>query len=78
MIKCSEFINVAAHELRTLIQPILGMTQIIRSRINNSQQLELLDIVIRNAKRLNRLSDEILDVRKLESRRWNLRKNHLT
>ncbi len=55
-----EFIDVAAHELRTPIQPILGLTQILHSRINDSQQQELLDIVIRNAKRLNRLSDEDL------------------
>ncbi|MFZ0513738.1 MAG: histidine kinase dimerization/phospho-acceptor domain-containing protein [Candidatus Nitrosopolaris sp.] len=43
------------------------MTQILRSRINDSQQQELLDVIIRNAKRLNRLSDEILDVTQLES-----------
>jgi two-component system sensor histidine kinase VicK len=69
-----EFINVAAHELRTPIQPILSITQILRSRINDDQQQELLDIVIRNAKRLNRLSDEILDVTKLESQRFGLKK----
>jgi signal transduction histidine kinase len=69
-----EFINVAAHELRTPIQPILSVTQILRSRINDSQQEELLDIVIRNAKRLNRLSDEILDVTKLESQTLELKK----
>ena len=46
-----EFINVAAHELRTPIQPILSITQILRSRINDSEQHQLLDIVIRNAKR---------------------------
>ena len=69
-----EFINVAAHELRTPIQPILSITQILHSRINDSQQQELLDIVIRNAKRLNRLSDEILDVTKLESRTLDIKK----
>ena len=69
-----EFINVAAHELRTPIQPILSVTQILRSRINDSQQEELLDIVIRNAKRLNRLSDEILDVTKLETQTLELKK----
>ncbi|HYA83073.1 MAG TPA: hypothetical protein VEH06_06440, partial [Candidatus Bathyarchaeia archaeon] len=30
-----EFINAAAHELRTPIQPILSITQILRSRIND-------------------------------------------
>jgi signal transduction histidine kinase len=69
-----EFINVAAHELRTPIQPILSVTQILRSRINDGKQQELLDIVIRNAKRLNRLSDEILDVTKLETQTLELKK----
>jgi signal transduction histidine kinase len=69
-----EFINVAAHELRTPIQPILGITQILRSRTTDSRQQELLDIVIRNAKRLDRLSDEILDVTRLESQKLELKK----
>jgi two-component system, OmpR family, sensor histidine kinase VicK len=69
-----EFINIAAHELRTPIQPILGITQILRSRTTDSRQQELLDIVIRNAKRLNKLSDEILDVTRLESQKLELKK----
>jgi signal transduction histidine kinase len=69
-----EFINVAAHELRTPIQPILTITQILHSKINDTQQQELLDIVIRNAKRLNRLSNEILDVAKLETQTLELKK----
>jgi signal transduction histidine kinase len=40
-----EFINVAAHELRTPIQPILSLTQILHSKIQDSQQQEFLDIV---------------------------------
>ena len=69
-----EFINVAAHELRTPMQPILSLTQILRSGTNDSQQQELLDVVIRNAKRLNRLSDEILDVTRLETQTFELKK----
>ena len=45
-----EFINVAAHELRTPIQPILSLTEILRSDTKDSQQQEFLDVVIRNAK----------------------------
>jgi len=69
-----EFINVAAHELRTPIQPILSITQILRSSINDNQQQKLPDVIVRNAKRLNRLSDEILDVTKLESQTLELKK----
>jgi signal transduction histidine kinase len=69
-----EFINVAAHELRTPIQPILSLTESIRSKIKEPQQQELLDITIRNAKRLQRLTEDILDVTKIESHSLNLKK----
>ena len=70
----NEFINVAAHELRTPIQPILSLTEAIRSRIKEPQQLELLEVTIRNAKRLQRLTEDILDVTKIESHSLNLKK----
>jgi two-component system, OmpR family, sensor histidine kinase VicK len=69
-----EFINVAAHELRTPIQPILGLTQILRQGIKDTYQLELLDVVIRNAKRLQKLTEDILDVTKIESKSLQLNK----
>ena len=62
-----EFINMAAHELRTPIQPILGLTDVLRDYISDSHQSRLLDVIMRNARRLQRLSSEILDVSKIES-----------
>ena len=62
-----EFINVAAHELRTPIQPVISLSDILHSKIKDSKQRELLDVVIRNAKRLQRLSEDILDVTRIES-----------
>jgi signal transduction histidine kinase len=62
-----EFINMAAHELRTPIQPILGLTDVLRDYISDSHQVKLLDVIMRNAKRLQRLSRDILDVSKIES-----------
>jgi signal transduction histidine kinase len=69
-----EFINVAAHELRTPIQPILGLSSILRSQAKDSKQQELLDVIVRNAKRLQRLSEDILDVTKIESQNLILKK----
>ena len=65
-----DFINVAAHELRTPIQPILGLWQLLLfSKTGSIEQYnELLDTINRNAKRLNRLSDDILDATKIESK----------
>ena len=69
-----EFINVAAHELRTPIQPIIGLTETLRSQITDIKQLELLEITIRNVKRLMRLSDDILDVTRIEGKSLQLKK----
>ena len=72
-----EFINIAAHELRTPIQPILGLTDIIYSKIKDEEQHELLEIIMRNANRLKRLTDNVLDVTKIESRSLMLKKEKL-
>ena len=61
-----EFINITAHELRTPIQPILVLTEYIRNRAKDKEQIELLDIIIKNSKRLKSLAEEILDVTRIE------------
>ena len=63
-----EFINVAAHELRTPIQPILGLSEVLRDRSKDmGNETELVDAIIRNAKRLAGLQEDILDVTRIES-----------
>ncbi|HYO06006.1 MAG TPA: HAMP domain-containing sensor histidine kinase, partial [Phototrophicaceae bacterium] len=73
-----EFINTAAHELRTPIQPLLGLTQILRSKSKDKEQIELLDIVIRNTKKLKVLAENILDISKIESRSLKLNKGNFS
>ena len=73
----SEFINIAAHELRTPIQPILGLTESLYSKIKDEEQRELLEIIMRNAKRLKRLTENVLDVAKIESHSLILNKETL-
>jgi two-component system sensor histidine kinase VicK len=65
----TEFINVAAHELRTPIQPIIGLGEVLRSNntLTPKEYDEYLDAIIRNAKRLRQLADDILDVTLIES-----------
>lgn len=103
----NEFINIAAHEMRTPIQPILGLSEIIRERILNlAKQLQrgeeevvyeqlqdspaiptrsdsiyrfsslspsmekiasMVDVINRNAKRLERLTNNLLDVSRIEN-----------
>jgi signal transduction histidine kinase len=62
-----EFVNIAAHELRTPIQPILGLTEILKSTTRDTKDHELVDVVYRNAKRLQHLTEDILDVNRIES-----------
>lgn len=62
-----EFINVAAHELRTPIQPILGLSQALRDNSGARDHREFLDAIVRNAKRLNKLSEDVLQVSRIES-----------
>ena len=62
-----EFINVAAHELRTPIQPILGISDLLYSQIDDQEQRKLLEVIIRNANRLTQLTNDILNVAKIET-----------
>jgi len=67
-----EFINIAAHELRTPIQPILGAVDILRDSAPSPREKELVEIVSRNARRLKKLAEDILDVTKMEGYALNL------
>ncbi|MGI0025385.1 MAG: ATP-binding protein, partial [Nitrososphaera sp.] len=71
-----EFINIATHELRTPIQPILGLSEILATRAPaGSEDKELLGAIWRNAQRLNKLAEAILDVTKIESQALNLHRD---
>jgi signal transduction histidine kinase len=71
-----EFINIAAHELRNPIQPILGLSDLLlRSDIfldsnknNRIKHKEIVEIIARNARRLQRLTEDILDVTRIDSK----------
>ena len=76
-----EFINIAAHELRTPIMPILGEVEIIEEDIDPKTKTvkveeEQIQLIIRNAKRLDRLASDILDVTKIESNSLKLEKTY--
>ncbi len=105
----NEFINIAAHEMRTPIQPILGLSDIILQRILSiAKQLQrnkeevvyeqlrdsssvpirsnsidrsslslsigkiipMVEIISRNAKRLEKLTNNLLDVTRIENNRY--------
>gem|GEM_PF-266482 len=75
-----EFINIAAHELRTPIMPILGLSELLYNKVINKKGSSLkqetlkehLQIIVRNSYRLQKLVEAVLDVTKLESRIFKL------
>ena len=62
-----EFVNVAAHELRTPIQPIISLSDILVNKMRDNESRQLINTILRNARRLQRLSQDILDVTRIES-----------
>jgi signal transduction histidine kinase len=73
-----EFINVAAHELRTPIHPILGLSEILLSREGNIEEYhDIINAISRNAKRLERLTEDVLDITRIESGPLPLHKQQL-
>jgi two-component system, OmpR family, sensor histidine kinase VicK len=72
-----EFINTAAHELKTPIQPILGYAELLlQEESDDKKRLALLGIV-RNSERLQKLASDILDVARMESNTFHLNKKSL-
>jgi signal transduction histidine kinase len=70
-----EFINIAAHEIKNPIQPILGLSELLSQKkgIYTETDKRFLDIIFRNAKRLMQLAEEILDVTRIESGSFSLK-----
>jgi signal transduction histidine kinase len=65
-----EFINIAAHELRTPIQPMLGITELMKAGLDGKDKIEVsrddIDMLDRNAHRLERLSSQLLEMARIE------------
>jgi signal transduction histidine kinase len=67
-----EFINVAAHELRTPTQAIIGYSELFYLRPQSRE--ESIKAITRNAERLESLTRDILDVTRIEGHRLDLNK----
>ena len=67
----TEFINIAAHELRTPIMPILVNIELLEEQLGKDNPE--IKIIARNAKRLQRLTENILSVTRLESKSFTLK-----
>lgn len=84
-----DFINITAHELRTPIVPIITLTELLYNKITkenktqknlskeSEKKQEFLQVILRNCYRLHRLTEDILDVTKIESQTLKLNKERV-
>jgi signal transduction histidine kinase len=71
-----DFINIAAHELRTPTQCIVGYSEMLYMEPEESKKY--LAPILRSAKRLERLTGDILDLTRIDSRSLRLNKEQLS
>jgi two-component system, OmpR family, sensor histidine kinase VicK len=70
-----DFIHIAAHELKNPIQPILGLSsQLLKYKVDDNKYYDLLNVINRNAKKLIQLTNDILDITKIDTNNLNLNK----
>jgi signal transduction histidine kinase len=69
--KLQDFIDIAAHELRTPIMPIIGYADILREDIGERKEIKG---IIYNARKLEQLAENILDSTKIENQTLTLNK----
>ena len=76
-----EFITVVAHELRNPLQPIITLSEALRSRESSNwrtsdttKEDEMLDVIARNAKRIQFLTQDILDITRIETKTLKIKK----
>ncbi len=66
-----EFINIAAHELRTPVLPIVLSAENLADNLPENENVK---IILRNANRITKLTNDILDVSRIESNTFKLQK----
>ena len=71
-----EFIDIAAHELRTATQSILGYTEMIMSEPKTN--VEYVKVIARNANRIQKLISNILDMARIDNLNLQLSKEQFS
>ena len=86
-----EFLAVASHELRTPLTSVIGFTQLLARRMDRRlahppphpcadgcrQDRDILETVLEQGRRLNRLTADLLDVSRLDTGRLELHLEHV-
>jgi two-component system, OmpR family, sensor histidine kinase VicK len=67
-----EFIDIAAHELKTPIMPILGYAELLLEDETDDNKRQALMGIINNSERLRKLASDVLDIAKMDSNTFRL------
>jgi PAS domain S-box-containing protein len=62
----TQFINQLSHDLRTPLTPINTLLPIIKQDLTNEESIRQIDMIMRNAKYMNKLITDILNLARLE------------
>lgn len=68
----SEFLSITSHELRTPITPLKAQLQMLQQEYFGKlteKQKESLDVILRNAERLNKIIEDFLEISRIEAAR---------
>ena len=70
-----EFINIAAHELRTPVMPIIAGMELLEDKLGDKKEevKNELEIVNRNATRLQKLAEDLLQINRIESGKFTIK-----
>ena len=71
--KIQEFINIASHEMKTPIQAILAYSELLQNDSKKNTPIYI-RAILRNALRLQKLSDNLLDVTRIDAQIMELKK----
>ncbi len=68
----SSFLAIMSHELRTPLIGILGFSELLESEVENEDSLNMVRTINSSGKRLLRTLNQILNISKVESEKYNL------
>lgn len=72
----SEFVANMSHEVRTPLNAILGLSQMLRKTNLNDQQIDFLDKILGSSRALMGILNDILDYSKMEARKLTFEAEH--
>jgi two-component system, OmpR family, sensor histidine kinase VicK len=72
-----EFIDIAAHELRTPIMPILGYAELLLHEKTDDDKKQALMGIVHNSERLQKLASDVLDIAKMDNNTFQLHKEQI-